>query len=68
MPKLTSIPDYSLWIAIGVLYLSQAVANGTVKSFQTLKDNFVLPNHMFFRYLQLRHALNTQFRDSILVL
>lgn len=65
MLKLVSIPDHGIWGNKGVIYLSQVVANGTVKSFQTLKDNFALPNHMLFRYLQLQHALNSQFGDSI---
>lgn len=65
MPKLTSIPDHEMWVYKGIIYLSQVVAGGTVKSFQTFKDKFALPNHMLFRYLQLRHALNTQFRNSI---
>lgn len=64
-PELTSVPDHGFWVARGVIYLSQVVAHGIVKSFQTLKDSFALPNHMFFRYLQLRHALNTQLGNPV---
>lgn len=65
LPELASILDHGLWIDKGVIYLSQVVAHGSDKPFQTLKDNFALPNHMFLRYLQLRYSLNTQFNDSI---
>lgn len=50
---------------MGVIYLTQVVARGAVKLFQTLKDEFDIPNHMFFCYLQLRHALNTQLGGPI---
>lgn len=65
LPELQTVSDYKLWIARGVIFLSQVIVNGTITSFQALKDGFDLPNHMFFRYLQLRHALNSQFRDSV---
>lgn len=32
---------------------------------QALKDDFGLSNRMLFRYLQLQHALNSQFGDSV---
>lgn len=34
------------------------------KSFQSLKDEYSIPQHMMFKYLQLRHALRSQFRDN----
>lgn len=34
-------------------------------SFQDSKSSFNLPNFMLFRFLQLCHALRTQFGDSI---
>lgn len=33
----------------------------SLKSFDQLKTEFHLPNYMFFRYLQLRHAFRAQF-------
>lgn len=54
-----------LWVAQGVIFLSQVLANSSIKTFQALKDSYNVPNHMFFRYLQLHHALHSQFRDSI---
>ncbi|PIO11944.1 hypothetical protein AB205_0020800, partial [Aquarana catesbeiana] len=65
LPELTSLPDRSLWVSKGIIYLTQVVAHGMVKLFQTLIDDFALPNHMLFRYLQIRHALNTQFGSPI---
>lgn len=35
------------------------------KPFQTLKEEFELPNRMLFRYLQLHHALCGPFPDII---
>lgn len=65
LPELTSLPDCSLWVSKGIIYLTQVVAHGMVKLFQTLKDDFALPNHMLFCYLQIRHALNTLFGSPI---
>lgn len=62
MPELNSVSDHGLWVHKGIVYLSQVVSGGLVKSFQALKDSFALPNHMLFRYFQLRHALCMQFR------
>lgn len=57
-----------MWMARRVIYLSQLIAGGAVKTFQALKEEFDLPNHMFFRYLQVRHALQSQFSASIPIL
>lgn len=35
------------------------------KTFQTLKEEFSIPNHLLFRYLQLRHAVRMQFTLDI---
>lgn len=65
MPELHSVPDHRLWVDKGIIYLSQVVSGGLVKSFQALRDSFTLPDHMLLRYYQLRHALCTQFRGSL---
>lgn len=57
-PAPARVVDYKPWFARGVIFLSQVIANGSVKTFQALKDGFGVPKHMFFCYLQLRHALN----------
>lgn len=63
MPELLTIPDPILLAAYGIVYLYQVMTTSGPKTFQTLKDKFSLPNHLLFRYLQLRHALQTQFRN-----
>lgn len=39
-----------------------------MKTFETLKSEFALPNSMFFRYIQLRHAFHTQYPADDLTL
>lgn len=63
LKELFTIPDHNLWLTQGVWSLSDVYCGTTFKSFQQLKDQFNLPNSMHFHYLQLRHALQTQFRD-----
>lgn len=61
--ELLLLPDHSLWIAQGVVYLLNVYC-GILKSFQQLKEEFNLSNSMHFRYLQLRYALQAQFHDD----
>lgn len=53
---LLQIPDPKVWIL--TVFLNE---NGRLKTFGYLKVEFTLPNQMFFRYLQLCHALHGQF-------
>lgn len=39
--------------------------SGTLLTFDSLRDEFQLPSQMFFRYLQLRHAVQAQFPDGV---
>lgn len=45
---------------LGVRYMSQLCAGNVLKSFMNLQGEFALPKSPFYRYLQLRHALNSQ--------
>lgn len=56
------LPDVELWINYGILYLHQFISNGTLKSFNDLTEEFSLPPHMLYRYLQVKHAMQRQFR------
>lgn len=38
------------------------------KMFQSLKEDFFIPHHLVFRYLQLRHVLWSQFRNTTVTL
>lgn len=64
MSELLHLPDEDLWTTRGILYLHQLTTNGTLKSFNMLKEEFTLPNYMMFRFLQVKHAVQTQFPIS----
>lgn len=36
-----------------------------MKSFQEISEVYEISNRLFYRYLQIRHALNTQFRGKV---
>lgn len=63
LPELQQLSDRDLWITSGVVYLADMYRGDILKSFQ-LKDDFGLANSSHFRYLQLRHALQSQFHES----
>lgn len=46
--------------------LNQLFKNGTLKSFQELREQYAIPNMSFFRCLQIRHALGEQSRERAL--
>uniref|UniRef100_A0A803J4Y6 Reverse transcriptase domain-containing protein n=1 Tax=Xenopus tropicalis TaxID=8364 RepID=A0A803J4Y6_XENTR len=56
-----SIPDPQLWAQHNIKYLSDIMENGILLPYPELKQKHTLPNRMLFRYLQLRHAAETQF-------
>ncbi|XP_077306291.1 uncharacterized protein LOC143925706 [Lithobates pipiens] len=62
------LPDHVLWLNYGVRYVSDVYQGNAVKSFQQPKDDFGLWNTMHFRYLQLRHVLQTQFPYALLTM
>lgn len=59
------MPGPSLWIRYGITTLGDIVSEGQLLTFDDLKHSRDLPNHMFFRYLQLRHAFRSQFPNGI---
>lgn len=61
LPELHNIHDPRPWLERGILYLHHVWSNGTLKNFDTLKEEFHLANNMVFRFLQLRHAIQAQF-------
>lgn len=60
MSELYTIPDPVIWASYGVLYLHQVLTASGPKTFQSLKEEFSLPSHLLFEYLQLCHAVQTQ--------
>lgn len=61
LPEFRDLTDSSLWQDCGVVYLGQIINSAGIKSFQSLKEEFTLPDNMLFRYIQLRHAFVSQF-------
>ena len=45
------------WVDRGILVLGDLYEGGVLKSFNDLKAQFHLPQHQFWKYLQLRHLL-----------
>uniref|UniRef100_A0A803J788 Reverse transcriptase domain-containing protein n=1 Tax=Xenopus tropicalis TaxID=8364 RepID=A0A803J788_XENTR len=61
LPECCTMQDTVLWKEKGIWCLGQVLDHNTIKSFEQLKQEYNLPNHYLFRYLQLRHALSTQY-------
>lgn len=66
-PHLSSIPDPSVWANFGIKKLQHIMPDGRLLTFYALKLTFALPSWMFFQYLQLRHAIQTQFPTAFTV-
>lgn len=60
-PHLQMIPDPSVWARFGVTKIQHVIPNGKLLPYDTLKTTFQFPSWMFFRFLQLRHAIQSQF-------
>lgn len=60
------IPDLNLWAMYGIKKLQHIMPEGRLP-FNTFRATFNLPTWMFFCYLQLRHAAQSQFPDMITV-
>ena len=50
---------YNSWTHQGFKYIAQMFRGQTLKSFQQLEQEFNLPAHDFYKFLQLRHYLKT---------
>lgn len=68
LPELSTVPDPQLWVAYGIVYLSQVLTETGPISFQSRKETFSIPNQLLFRYLQLRHAIRVQTASTSIVL
>lgn len=61
LSEFLTVPDPRFWAARGVKKLDHIFSNGSLLSFDSLKEKFGFTNRQFFRYLQLRHAHTAQF-------
>lgn len=52
------------WEVSGIGKLAQLYGGSTLKSFAELRGEYDIPNHSFYRYLQIRHALNAHFKTQ----
>lgn len=50
---------YNRWKHQGLKYIAQMLRGQTLKSFQQSEQEFNLPAHDFYKFLQLRHYLKT---------
>lgn len=58
-----NLPDPMIWAVKGVKTLEDITSYGDLLTFPQLKTRHDLENTYFFRYLQLRCAYQSQFRD-----
>lgn len=65
LPHFCYIPDPILWALHEITTLGDIVTQGQFITFDALKRDRGLPNQMFFRYLQLRHAFRSQFPSLV---
>lgn len=65
LPHLRTVPDPQVWATKGIMNLRHLVTGGRLMTFQELKGKYGLPNWMFFRFLQVRHAFQHQFPGGI---
>ncbi|PIO12292.1 hypothetical protein AB205_0045360 [Aquarana catesbeiana] len=54
------------WDRRGIHCLAQLYRAGRLKSFQEIREEYAVPNRLFFSYLQVRHALEVQFRGKVI--
>lgn len=48
---------WKLWFDRGIKVVGDLYEGGTIRSFNNLKESFALPQHQFWRYLQIRYLL-----------
>lgn len=68
LAEVYKLEGFQLWRNAGIHNISQLFHQNILKSFMELQSKFGLPRHQFYRYLQLRHALQTQSRSAALAL
>lgn len=62
---LQTIPDPALWDRYEIKTIQQIMPEGRLLTYNSLRTTFQLRLWMFFRYLQLHHALQSQFPEWI---
>lgn len=62
LKEIQKLKGFKSWEDAGIKYISQLYQDNTLKSFQQIQTEFGIPHNNFYKYLQLRHALQTQNR------
>lgn len=62
--ELCKLEGFRVWRELGIQYIAQLYTDNLSKTFQELQIKYFLQSNTFFQYLQLRHALQTQFKDN----
>lgn len=70
LQHLQTVPDPALWARHGIArhgikILQHVWSEGSIIPYDNLKDDFQLPPRMFFRYLQLRNAVQAQYPEGV---
>ena len=65
LPEFISIPNTNIWSEHGIYYLHHLFSNGTLKNFERLQNEFLLPNSLLFQFLQVHHAVQAQFTQPL---
>lgn len=65
LQELAPMEKINAWEELGIGRLVQLYVGSTLKSFAELRREYGIPNHSFYRYLQIRHALNAQFKTQV---
>lgn len=60
-PHILNFADHSFWENRGLVAIQDIYTGNVMASFMDLQRKYELPYTAFYRYLQLRHALQTQF-------
>lgn len=62
--ELGKLKGFESWCFKGLQYITQLYSHNILRSFQDLQESFHLPHHNFFKYLQLRHVVQSQFKGE----
>lgn len=63
LPHFYGLPDPMVWMTKGIKTVEDTIREGELLTFNQLKTRHDLPNAYYFRFLQLRHAFQVQFRE-----
>lgn len=55
-----------VWVSRGIKLFKAITRDGKLLNFDQLKHRHDLPNSHYFRFLQLRHAFQVQFKDRFI--